>query len=272
MSSETPEDPDFLALKRYIEGTLKMQLSNYKVEYIKRRLSSRMRSTGKDSFGHYLTYLKATPDELEPLKKALTIHVTEFFRDADVWDAVRTIVIPEILKERARIRIWSAGCSTGEEPYSLAMIVYEFMQKNKDINVLIYATDIDEPTLERAKEGIYDPKALQKMTDAQIRKHFMQLPSGMFQVKPHLKELIRFRRHDLMSGAPISRFLDMVTCRNVTIYFNENQKNELAKLFHEALTPGGFYIMGKTEYLAKEVEHFFTSYNSTLKIFTKPRA
>lgn len=271
MSTTPTEDPDFLALKRYIESTLKMQCSNYKVEYIKRRLSSRMRSTGKETFGQYLAYLRATPDELEPLKKALTIHVTEFFRDFDVFEAIRTTVIPDIIKERTRIRIWSAGCSTGEEPYSLAMILYDFMQKNRDVNCIIYATDIDEPTLEKAKEGIYDPKALQKMTESQIRKHFVQLPSGMYQAKPHLKELIRFRKHDLMSGVPVARFLDMVTCRNVTIYFNESQKNELAKLFSEALTPGGFYVMGKTEYLAKEVEHLFTSYNSTQKIFTKPR-
>jgi chemotaxis protein methyltransferase CheR len=265
------EEQDFLTLKRYIETTLNVQCSNYKEEYIKRRLSSRMRSTGKETYASYLTYLKSTPDELEPLRKALTIHVTEFFRDFDVFEAIRTSVIPDLLKQKIRLRIWSAGCSTGEEPYSLAMILYEYLQKNKNISCMIYATDVDEPTLERAKEGIYDPKALQKMSETQIRRHFIMLPDGMYQVRPHLKELIKFRRHDLMSGIPVSRFLDMVTCRNVTIYFTEKQKNDLARLFHEALVPGGFYVMGKTEYLAKEVENLFIPYNPTQKIFIKPK-
>jgi chemotaxis protein methyltransferase CheR len=262
---------EFTTLKKYIETTLKVQCSSYKEEYIKRRLSSRMRSTGTESFTDYLRYLKSTPAEFELLKKALTIHVTEFFRDFDVFEAIKTSVVPELARNRTRLRIWSAGCSTGEESYSLAMIIHDFMQKNKDLSCLIYATDIDQPTIDRAQEGIYDQKALQKLSESQKKRHFTQLSDGMYQVKPHLREMIRFRKHDLMSGVPISRFLDMVTCRNVTIYFTESQKNDLARLFHDALQVGGFYIMGKTEYLAKEVEGLFSPYNINQKIFIKTK-
>jgi chemotaxis protein methyltransferase CheR len=108
-----------------------------------------------------------------------------------------------------------------------------------------------------------------KLTEGQIHRHFIKLPDGNYQVKPHLKELVRFRPHDLMSGIPISKWLDLITCRNVTIYFTEKQKDDLARMFHSALVSGGYYIMGKTEYLGRQVEHLFSARNSVQKIFIK---
>lgn len=260
---------EFSVLKRYIEQNLKIQCSNYKEDYIKRRLLSRMRSTNTTSYDQYLRYLKANEPELELLKNALTINVTEFFRDQDVYDLLKKEVLPALYKQRKSIRIWCAGCSTGEEPYSIAMILYDYLIQNKDCSAQIYASDIDDVVLEKAKEGIYQAKSTAKLSESQIRRHFTQLPDGNYQVKQHLKDLIRFRHHDLMSGEPISKFLDLVTCRNVTIYFTETQKDELARTFHSALTSGGFYIMGKTEYLGRQVEDLFTPYNALQKIYTK---
>lgn len=260
---------DFSQLKRFIEQTIKIHCSNYKEDYIKRRLLSRMRSTGTSTHGEYLKYLHEHPAELEQLRNALTINVTEFFRDADVYDLLKKEVLPAIFKDRKTIRIWCAGCSTGEEPYSIAMILWDMMAADKSISGQIFATDIDEVVLKKAKEGIYSEKSLGKLTEAQIHRHFTKLPDGNFQVKPHLQGLIRFRPHDLMSGQPVSRFLDMITCRNVTIYFTEKQKDELAQMFHDALTPGGYYVMGKTEYLGREVEELFTPMNSIQKIYTR---
>jgi chemotaxis protein methyltransferase CheR len=213
--------------------------------------------------------VKANEPELELLRNAMTINVTEFFRDQEVYDLLKKEVLPAIFKQRRSIRIWCAGCSTGEEPYSIAMILHDLLVQNKDCSAQIFATDIDEVVLAKAKEGIYPAKSMSKLGEAQIRRHFTLLPDGNYQVKPHLKELIRFRPHDLMSGQPISRFLDLVTCRNVTIYFNENQKDELARTFHAALVTGGFYVMGKTEYLGRTVEDLFTPYNSLQKTYTK---
>lgn len=260
---------DFTLLKRYIEQTLKIQCSNYKEDYIKRRLLSRMRSTSQAAYSDYLYYLKGHPAELEPLRNALTINVTEFFRDTEVYNEIRNTLLPELFRQKKRIQIWSAGCSSGEEPYSLAMILSEMMTANKQISAQIIATDIDEVILAKAKAGVYPDKSVQKMSDLQIRRHFTKLPDGNFEVKQHLRDLLRFRPHDLMGGVPPSRYVDMITCRNVTIYFTEKQKDDLARMFHAALIPGGFYVMGKTEYLGREVESLFAPFNSLQKIFIK---
>jgi len=259
----------FDALKRYIEQTLKIQCGNYKEDCIKRRLLSRMRSTNTADYSEYLRFLKANPPELEVLRKALTINVTEFFRDNDVYEILKKEVLPELFSKRKRIRIWCAGCSTGEEPYSIAMILHEMMAQDKEIAGQIFATDIDKIVLAKAQEGIYAPKAMAKLTESQIHRHFTKLPDGNYQVKQHLKDIIRFRPHDLMGGTPISRWLDLITCRNVTIYFTEKQKDDLARLFHGALVNDGYYIMGKTEYLGRQVENLFVPKNSVQKIFIK---
>lgn len=260
---------DFGTLKHYIEQTLKIQCGNYKEDYIKRRLLSRMRSTNSSNYEEYLKYLKANASELEVLRKALTINVTEFFRDNDVYESLKSEVLPDLLSQRKRLRIWCAGCSTGEEPYSIAMIMYDIMARDKEVSVQIFATDIDKVVLGKAQEGIYSPKAMGKLSESQTNRHFTKLPDGNYQVKQHLKDLIRFRPHDLMGGTPVSRWLDLITCRNVTIYFTEKQKDDLARLFHDALVTDGYYIMGKTEYLGRQVEHLFAAKNSVQKIFVK---
>jgi chemotaxis protein methyltransferase CheR len=262
-------DDGFSALKKYIEQTIKIQCNNYKEDYIKRRLLSRMRSTSTATYPDYLRYLHEHPPELENLRNALTINVTEFFRDAEVYDLLKKEVLPALFHGRKTIRIWCAGCSTGEEPYSIAMILHDIMAADKSLSAQITATDIDEVVLKKAKDGIYSEKAMGKLSAAQIQRHFTKLPDGNYQVKPHLQELIRFRPHDLMSGLPPAKFLDLITCRNVTIYFTEKQKDDLARMFHAALVPGGYYVMGKTEYLGREVEGLFTPINSIQKIYTR---
>lgn len=260
---------DLALLKRHIEATLKIQCSNYKEDYIKRRLLSRMRSTGTATYGEYLRFLKAEDSELDLLKNALTINVTEFFRDADVYDNLKKEIFPSLFARRKKIRIWCAGCSTGEEPYSLAMILHEAITLNREITGQIYATDIDDVVLAKAKEGIYTAKTIGKLTGSQTLRHFTRLPDGTFQAKSHLKDLIRFRTHDLMSGRPISRFFDLISCRNVTIYFTGNQKDDLARLFHSALVTNGYYVMGKTEFLSHDVEELFIPVNSLQRIYMK---
>jgi chemotaxis protein methyltransferase CheR len=260
---------EFTLVKRFIEQNLKIQCSNYKEDYIKRRLLSRMGSTGTSTYAEYLRYLRANAPELELLRNALTINVTEFFRDTEVYDLLKKEIFPALFALGKKVRIWCAGCSTGEEAYSIAMILHEAMMMDRKISGQIYATDIDEVVLGKAKEGIYTEKVMNKLSEARIHRHFTRLSDGNFQVKSHLKELIRFRPHDLMSGQPVSRFLDLITCRNVTIYFTEKQKDDLARMFHGALITGGYYVMGKTEYLGHEVEGLFMPVNSLQKIYMK---
>jgi chemotaxis protein methyltransferase CheR len=259
----------FISLQRSIERLVKFKCSNYKEDYIKRRILSRMRLTNTADYEAYHKYLLANPQEIDLLRNALTINVTRFFRDPEVFEVVRREVLPDLARRRGSIRIWCAGCATGEEPYSIAILAHELTALHRDVSVTIYATDIDAVVLQKAMTGIYDRKALENVDERQIRKHFTSHDDGTFEVRPHIRDLVKFRQHDLMSGIPIARYLDAVTCRNVTIYFTEKQKNELARLFHSALGIDGYYIMGKTEYLAREVEHLFVPYNVAQKILRK---
>lgn len=260
---------DFFLLKRYVEQTLKIQCSNYKEDYIKRRFLSRLRYTNTANYTEYLSYLRHHPEELELLRNALTINVTEFFRDEEVYQSVRRIILPAIIERRKRVLIWSAGCATGEEPYSLAIILAEMMAANREISGKIIATDIDEVVLAKAKAGVFPEKSVRKLSRKQIGQFFSRLPEGDYAANQLLKDLIRFSPHDLMSGTPPARFLDLVTCRNVTIYFTEAQKNELVRLVHSSLASGGYYVMGKTEYLGREIESLFTPVDSIQKIYQK---
>jgi chemotaxis protein methyltransferase CheR len=263
------DSADFNLLKRHVEQLLKIQCSNYKEDYIKRRFLSRMRSTNSATYADYLRYLKSHPQETEPLRNALTINVTEFFRDKDVWDEVKNVILPALFAKRKRITIWCAGSSTGEEPYTLAILLHDALVNHKDWSGVITATDIDEVVLAKAKAGVFEEKAIQKLPTIQVQRHFTKRPDGLYEVKPHLKELLRFRPHDLMSGVPPVRYVDLITCRNVTIYFTEKQKDDLARMFHAALVPDGFYIMGKTEYLGRQVEGLFQAKNTSQKVFMK---
>jgi len=260
---------DFHTLTATIERLLQIRCENYKEDYIKRRLSSRMNAVRIKEYLEYNRFLLTNQEEQEKLRNALTINVTKFFRDKEVFELVKRELIPEILKKKQRIRIWSAGCSSGEEPYSYAIILYEIGLTHPSIDGLIYATDIDYEILKRAKEGVYERPALDNMTELQIKKYFTLRPDGKYEIKPHIREKVRFQYHDLMRGEPISRYLDLISCRNVTIYFNEPQKNDLCKVFHQGLTAGGYYVMGLSEYLGKESEPLFKSYRPLLKIFTR---
>lgn len=263
------DSADFTLLKRHVEQLLKIQCSNYKEDYIKRRFLSRMRSTNTASYADYLKYLKSHPQETEPLRNALTINVTEFFRDKEVWDEVKSVILPALFARKKRISIWCAGSSTGEEPYTLAILLHDALVNHKDWSGIITATDIDEVVLAKAKAGIFDEKSIQKLPTMQVQRHFTKRPDGLYEVRPHLKELLRFRPHDLMSGVPPVRYVDLITCRNVTIYFTEKQKDDLARMFHSALVADGYYIMGKTEYLGRQVEDLFLAKNTAQKIFMK---
>jgi chemotaxis protein methyltransferase CheR len=260
---------DFNLLKKHVEQLLKIQCSNYKEDYIKRRFLSRMRSTNSATYADYLRYLKSHPGENEPLRNALTINVTEFFRDKEVWDEVKNVILPALFAQKKRISIWCAGSSTGEEPYTLAILLHEAMANHKDWSGVITATDIDEVVLAKAKAGVFEEKAISKLPALQVQRHFTKRPDGLYEVKPHLKELLRFRPHDLMSGVPPVRYVDLLTCRNVTIYFTEKQKDDLARMFHSALVTDGYYVMGKTEYLGRAVEDLFVAKNTSQKVFMK---
>ena len=169
---------EFASLQRTIERLLGIKCSNYKEDYIKRRLLSRMRLTNTADFEAYHRYLLANPQEHELLRNALTINVTKFFRDPEVFEVLRREILPDLARRRDSIRIWCAGCATGEEPYSIAILVHELLALRKDISVTIYATDIDTVVLQKAIAGVYDSKRLRTWMKKRIRKHFISRDDG----------------------------------------------------------------------------------------------
>jgi chemotaxis protein methyltransferase CheR len=182
---------------------------------------------------------------------------------------VKNVILPALFAQKKRISIWCAGSSTGEEPYTLAILLHEALVNHKDWSGVITATDIDEVVLAKAKAGVFEEKVIAKLPTLQVQRHFTKRPDGLYEVTPHLKELLRFRPHDLMSGVPPVRYVDLLTCRNVTIYFTEKQKDDLARMFHSALVTDGYYVMGKTEYLGRAVEDLFVAKNTSQKVFMK---
>jgi len=174
-----------------------------------------------------------------------------------------------ILRQKKRLRLWSAGCSSGEAPYSYAILLYDLTTLQKDADWPVIATDIDDTILKKAKEGVYEKASLELVSESQLRRHFRQMEDGKFEVKPHIRERVKFQHHDLMSGIPISRYLDVISCRNVTIYFNDAQKNDLVRMFYQGLSPGGYYVMGMSEFLSREVDGLFTPFRPLQKIFVR---
>ncbi|MBN2733605.1 MAG: protein-glutamate O-methyltransferase CheR [Methanomicrobiaceae archaeon] len=263
------KDSDFQILKKTIEKLLGIQCGCYKEDYIKRRVLSRMRITGKEHYKDYNSFVLSDIKEQELLRNALTINVTKFYRDKEVFDLLKAEVFPKIINAKGRMRIWSAGCATGEEPYTLALIIHDLIRLKTDVQITIFATDLDREALKKAKDGIYEKRSLENLNEGQIRRHFTETEDGRFEIKPHLKGMIRFSQHDLMSGKSITNYLDMILCRNVTIYFTEEQKNDLARMFHPALVAKGFYVMGKTEFMSREVEDLYEPYNAIQKVYNK---
>jgi len=235
---------EFQSLLQTIQRLFNIQCTNYKEDYIKRRLASRMNARHIATYKEYQNFLLEHPEEHDLLKNALTINVTKFFRDPQVFECIKNDIIIPLLRQQKRIRIWSAGCSSGEEPYSYAMILYDQTLIHRDVDWQIIATDIDEVILKRAREGIYEKPALEFVNERQIHRHFIQRSDGKFEIKPHIKEKVRFQHHDLMSGVPIQHDLDIVSCRNVTIYFTDAQKNDLVRMIYKGLRPGAIISWG----------------------------
>ncbi|MDI9632905.1 MAG: protein-glutamate O-methyltransferase CheR [Methanolinea sp.] len=260
---------DFQSLLQTIQRLFNIQCGSYKEDYIKRRIASRMNARRIATYKEYREFLLSHPEEHELLKNALTINVTKFFRDPQVFECIRDEILTPLLRRQNRVRIWSAGCSSGEEPYSYAMLLYDLTLIRKDVDWLIIATDIDEAILRKAKEGIYEKSTLEYVSERQLHRHFTARPDGKFEIKPHIRQHVMFQHHDLMSGVPVQRNLDLVSCRNVTIYFSDKQKNDLVRMIHQGLRPGGYYVMGMSEFLGREVEHLFSPYKPLLKIFVR---
>jgi chemotaxis protein methyltransferase CheR len=277
MPQEIGIDKDFEQLKYNVKELLNFNTFQYKDTYLGRRFASRLRALHLDTYHAYWELLKNDAKEQEKLLQELTINVTEFFRDTPVWDALSCEVIPTIIKEKKGIiRIWSAGSSDGKEAYSIAMLLASIIGENELIKqVDIIGTDIDRDCLNHATLGRYLSRPGLNQTDIRKQLTFIKTPEkyfditdDIFQVKQIMKVPVSFQYHDLISG-PKKHNFDLILCRNVVIYFTRQLQEVLYKDFYNALNPGGFFIMGKTETLIGESRELFIPYNLKERIFRK---
>ena len=256
--SHIDEDSAFDRLLEHLSRTRGFDFTAYKRPSLVRRLERRMAIVSVSDYANYLDYLEANPDEFRQLFNTILINVTAFFRDGSPWDALRTERIPELLEARgpeAKIRIWSAGCASGEETYTVAILFAEALGREAfGQRVRIYATDVDDDALREARAAVYSRARIENVPAELVPKYFDQR-HDRFELDPELRRAVIFGRHDLVQDPPISR-ISLLVCRNTLMYFNMDIQTRILSRFHYALTDDGLLLLGKAEVLMTRSELF----------------
>ena len=251
-----------------------LNCTGYKDDFLKRRFDGRMNVRGISSYAEYAHLLDKNPTECKELLDALTINVSEFFRDPTVWKTFQTTIMPMIIREKMQafqreLRIWSAGCADGEEPYTIAISVIDALSYNlKAFRIEIVATDIDPQSLNRARAGIYSPARLRLAKHSVLQRFFRPLDGGNLRISDEVKKLVTFQSHDLFALPPLSPF-DVISCRNVMIYFSRELQQTLFRNFYQALSTGGYLILGKVESPVGECGTLFKCVDMRERIYQK---
>ncbi|WP_243369857.1 protein-glutamate O-methyltransferase CheR [Geotalea sp. SG265] len=261
----------FGTISRVLKSLKGFNLSCYKDKCIKRRIGIRVRATHCASVEEYCDLLLDSETELELLYKVLTIHVSQFFRNPLIFRKLREEIIPQLIRQcRERddreLRLWSVGCASGEEPYSLALILREFFSDElHDLKVSILATDVDTGTLQAARTGIYGEDRMAEVSDF-LRMRYFTAAGSRYQLRPEVKEMVTFRQSDLFDTVayPAS---DLILCRNVLIYFERAQQQKIMKGFADVLEQGGFLVLGKSETLSGPSRELFKTVCATERIY-----
>lgn len=247
------EDAAFADFTREISREVGLSLDAYKDKCLKRRIAVRMRACGVHTYADYRAVLERSPAEYERLKDAITINVTRFYRNVETWNLLRERLLGEICgRAGEEIRAWSAGCSSGEEPYTLAVLIADYLdrqgQSDRLVRVSVDATDIDQECLERAQAGRYRREALADLPADLVSRYFETDGAG-FRVIERVRRRVFVRPLDLSTQPPPQRHYHLILCRNVVIYFERETQERVFVAFADALTPGGLLVLGKVETL-----------------------
>jgi two-component system, chemotaxis family, CheB/CheR fusion protein len=265
-------NPDVLAaFLGQLRGRTGIDFRQYKTPTIVRRLSRLMATAGCETLKDYLRHLTAHPEAYQRLISTFLIKVTEFFRDPALFAQLREVILPDIIDHaranRAELRLWSAGCATGEEAYSLAIALAELLGDEIDtMPIRIFATDLDADAIAFARRGIYPTSAFSEMNPALLAKYFTRVDDA-FQIKKRIRNLTVFGEYDLGQRAPFPR-IDLVLCRNVLIYFTKELQQRTLQLFAFSLRPGGYLVLGKSE-TTSPLPQYFANVQAALKIFRR---
>ena len=236
---------------KYLTG---IDLSLYKETQMKRRITSLYEKRGFNGFLDYYKHLGKDKYLLNELLDRMTINVSNFFRNHKRWEVLERVILPELLSEKKTIKVWSAACSTGDEPYSLALVLARL---NALKRASILATDIDQNVLEICKRGIYSEKSLEEVPEA-IKKSYFKFVDGYYHINQQIKDAVTFKQHNLLSDS-YGHSYDLIICRNVLIYFTDEAKDMLYKKFSQSLRPGGILFVGSTEQIFNPNVYDFVS-------------
>lgn len=268
--TRTEQSPEPMEeLFRLLESQTGHGFSSYKKSTISRRVERRMASHNIKSLSSYLRFIQRNPAEIHTLFSDLLIGVTHFFRDPEAFKSLSKVLNTTLRKrpQDSTLRIWSPGCSTGEEPYSLAILLHECMNKLKrHFRVQIFATDIDSQAIRMARAGVYAARVVTELTAARLKGFFLE-DNGGYRVKQEIRDMVIFAEQDLIRDPAFSK-LDLITCRNLLIYLEPELQKQLLRLFHYALNPGGLLFLGMSESIGN-FTNLFSPVDKKSKIFRR---
>jgi cheR methyltransferase, SAM binding domain len=220
-----------------------INLTLYKEAQMKRRISSLASRNGFNDLLEYFKFIDNDKEKFNEFINFMTINVSEFFRNPEQWKIVETKLFPAFLSKNKDIKVWSAACSTGEEPYTITMILSTLLPLNK---ITVYATDIDDGAMAKAKAGVYIASSLKNVPTELKNKYFKKNDDGKFEISNEIKSRVQFKKHNLLKDPYIDK-CDLIVCRNVMIYFTDDAKNEIYQKFSNSLKPDGVLFVGSTE-------------------------
>jgi chemotaxis methyl-accepting protein methylase len=260
-------------IQRHLVQQRGLDLSRYKESYLRRRLMVRVRALKLKGLEEYARYLHHHPDEIEPLLAALSIKVTGFFRNRSCYAVLREKVVPDLIagarSRQGRVTAWSAGCATGEEPYSIAALFAAGMGDRRDVTVQILATDIDADALATAERGLFPAPAIMNGAPEDAVAQFEARDEGMATPGEAIRRMVTFRRESLLDAFDHDP-LDLIVCRNVLIYFSLEHQKTLLTRFADSTRPGGYLVLGRVERLLGDARDLYEVVNTRSRIYRRP--
>ena len=264
---------DLSELAWLVKSKSGIDLSRYRSTCLSRRVQHRMVMAGYKDIEEYIGRLTIDPDEMGKLMDVVTIHVTEFFRDRDVFGSLERGYVPALIDEKETsghgvVRAWSAGCATGEEAYSMAMMFDHAVSRvSPNMHIEIFGTDVSEDSCRTARKGLYSEEKIESLpTD--MRDRYFEREGRSWKVTSNLRSLVKFRPHDLFTASPYSH-IDLIMCRNVLIHFEHEVREEIITNFFRSLQDRGLLVLGKSEALLEPLEDLFELVEPRCKIYRK---
>jgi chemotaxis protein methyltransferase CheR len=263
---EKASDPDLeLILRRLadIGGAQK-----YRTSFLVRRIEHRMRARKVQNYREYASLLSNDPNERAALALLFSVTVTGFFRDIELFALLESKLLPSLTQSN-EIKIWCAGCATGEEPYSVAIIASELLQRTSDPHFSIFATDINPDSIKFAIDGMYEEKSLKNLPTELKTKYFHKSGENLWQIDSRIRHKVNYNIGDLDKSEPPALGLDMILCRNVMIYFDRDSRERLLRKFYDVLKPNGYFVMGQSEILMGKAFSLFKTLYPKERVYRK---